>query len=89
MGDFFNGAKPDYVIDCIDNMDAKAALIAHCVNNDIKIIISCGAGMKSDPTRIQIRDISESTYDDLARALRHKLHRLRIKSGVKCVYCVE
>jgi tRNA A37 threonylcarbamoyladenosine dehydratase len=43
------------------------------VKNKIKVISSCGAGMKSDPTRIQIRDISESSYDDLARALRRRL----------------
>lgn len=60
IASFFGEEKPDYVIDCIDNIDAKIALITHCVKNQIKIIVCCGAGMKCDPTRIQIRDISES-----------------------------
>ena len=42
--------SPSYVVDCIDNIDAKVALIAHCKHNNIKIISSCGAGMKEDPT---------------------------------------
>ena len=56
----FLEGKPDYVIDCIDNIGAKVALLAYCVRNKLKVISSCGAGMKADPTRIQIRDISES-----------------------------
>jgi tRNA A37 threonylcarbamoyladenosine dehydratase len=52
--------NPTYVIDCIDNIEAKVDLVAHCVKNKIKIIAACGAGMKADPTQIQIRDISES-----------------------------
>lgn len=52
IGSFFEEDKPDYVIDCIDNIDAKIALITYCVKNQIKIIVCCGAGMKCDPTRI-------------------------------------
>lgn len=53
--------NPDYVLDCIDNIDAKVDLIAHCHEKKLKFIVACGAGMKSDPTRIQIRDLSETT----------------------------
>lgn len=49
--DFFT-QTPDYVVDCIDNIDAKTALVAYCVKNGIKIIVCCGAGMKCDPTRL-------------------------------------
>lgn len=49
---FKDQSKPDYVIDCIDNIDAKTALIAYCCKNQIKIVSSCGAGMKADPTRL-------------------------------------
>jgi tRNA A37 threonylcarbamoyladenosine dehydratase len=45
--------------------------------------------MKADPTRIQIRDISESTYDSLARALRQNLKKYKIKGGFKVVYSNE
>ena len=52
--------QPTYVVDCIDNIDAKAALVLYAKKHKIKIISACGAGMKADPTRIQIRDISEA-----------------------------
>ena len=53
--------NPSYVIDCIDNIDSKTDLVEYCVKNNIKIISACGAGMKADPTRLQIVDISESS----------------------------
>ncbi|KAM3135639.1 hypothetical protein pb186bvf_012310 [Paramecium bursaria] len=81
--------KPDYVIDCIDNMDAKVAIIKYCLQNNIKIIVSSGAGMKADPTRIQIRDISESQNCELARALRMRLKAFKIKKGFKIVFSQE
>lgn len=72
-----NLGVPDMVIDCIDNLEAKAALVSYCTKNNIPVVCSCGAGMKADPTRIQIRDLKESTYDDLARALRLKLKNMK------------
>ena len=44
--------EPSYVIDCIDNIDAKVALLAYCKLNNKRVISSMGAGMKADPTRI-------------------------------------
>lgn len=55
------GDNPSYVIDCIDNIDSKTDLVEYCVKNYIKIIAACGAGMKADPTRLQIKDIADST----------------------------
>ena len=40
--------------------DAKVSLLAYCVKNDLRVISAGGAGMKCDPTRIQIADISET-----------------------------
>jgi tRNA A37 threonylcarbamoyladenosine dehydratase len=48
-------------------------LLARCVRNDIKVFSSMGAGAKSDPTRIQIADLSATQYDPLARAVRQRL----------------
>ena len=70
-------------------MDAKVAIIKYCMENNVKIIVSSGAGMKADPTRIQIRDISESTNCELARALRMRLKALKIKTGFKIVFSQE
>lgn len=43
--------NPDYVVDCIDDVNTKAELIAYCHNNNIKVLTSMGAGGKADPTR--------------------------------------
>lgn len=52
--------KPDMVIDCIDDIATKCDLLAYCSNNKLAVISSGGAGMKADPTKLQLRDISET-----------------------------
>ena len=47
----------DYVIDAIDNVKTKAAMIAYCKRNKIKIITIGGAGGQTDPSKIQIADL--------------------------------
>jgi tRNA A37 threonylcarbamoyladenosine dehydratase len=61
------------LLDAIDNIGTKVELLAYCVRNDIKVFSSMGAGAKSDPTRVQIADISATHYDPLARAVRQRL----------------
>jgi len=90
---------PDFVLDCIDNIDAKVALIKFCVERKIKLITSCGAGfsfllllinkgLKADPTRVQIRDLSETTcklFSSLLYYLSLLINRRRpSKSDCKC-----
>lgn len=48
-----------------------------------------GAGAKSDPTRIQISDISYTIYDPLARAVRRRLRLQGVPSGIPVVYSTE
>ncbi len=48
--------------------------------------MSGGAGMKSDPTRLQIRDIAEVKYDSLITKLKKELLKKGIKSGVKVAF---
>jgi tRNA A37 threonylcarbamoyladenosine dehydratase len=61
---------PSYIVDCIDNLDAKVELIAACVQNSLKLMVSGGGGMKTDPTKLQIRDISDCKYDKLIMRLK-------------------
>lgn len=84
-----NGQKPDFVIDAIDNIDSKVALLAYCYKNNLKIISSMGAGCKSDPTRIFIGDISASTDDPLSKSTRRKLRLLGVKDGIPVVFSTE
>ncbi|KAL6150283.1 hypothetical protein ACJQWK_00436 [Exserohilum turcicum] len=84
-----NGQPPDFVIDAIDNIDSKVALLAYCYMNNIKVISSMGAGCKSDPTRIFIGDISASTDDPLSKSTRRKLRLKGVKDGIPVVYSTE
>jgi len=65
----------DYVIDAIDSVKAKAALIAHCKRRKIKIIAVGGAGGQIDPTQIQVTDLAKTIQDPLAAKVRSDLRR--------------
>ncbi|KAF6812323.1 putative ThiF domain protein [Colletotrichum sojae] len=84
-----NGQKPDYVVDAIDNIDTKVALLKYCHDNKIPVISSMGAGAKGDPTRIHVADIGASTDDGLSRATRRKLKLLGVTGGIPVVYSDE
>lgn len=52
--------QPDFVVDAIDSIQSKLDLIEYCLNNNIKIVSSMGAGNRLDPTKLYLTDI-EST----------------------------
>ena len=83
------GRKVDYVVDAIDNIDSKVALLKYCHQNGIRIVSSMGAGCKSDPTRIGVGDISASIEDPLSRATRRRLRVEGISEGIPVVYSIE
>ncbi|KAJ2064379.1 hypothetical protein GGI17_001085 [Coemansia sp. S146] len=87
-GDLLAG-EPDYVLDCIDNMDTKTDLLEFCKKHNLEVISAMGAGMKSDPSRVQIADISDTFEDPMSRAVRRRLKLRGIVSGVKVVYSTE
>ncbi|KAI5356792.1 Putative THIF-type NAD/FAD binding, ubiquitin-activating enzyme, ThiF/MoeB/HesA family [Septoria linicola] len=84
-----DGQTPTYVIDAIDNIDSKVALLHYCKTNGLPVISSMGAGCKSDPTRIFIGDISASTDDALAGSTRRKLRKRGVKDGIPVVFSSE
>ncbi|ORY00830.1 hypothetical protein K493DRAFT_278430 [Basidiobolus meristosporus CBS 931.73] len=83
------GCKPDFVLDCIDNIDTKLHLLKYCHENNIPVISSMGAGAKADPSKVQISDISETFEDSLARAVRKKIRKLGVEKGIPVVYSTE
>ncbi|KAK1750201.1 hypothetical protein QBC47DRAFT_394142 [Echria macrotheca] len=89
LGPWQDGQKPDFVIDAIDNIDSKVELLKYCYDHGIPVISSMGAGTKSDPTKVMVGDISESTDDGLSRATRRKLKLLGVASGIPVVYSTE
>ena len=83
------GQKPDYVLDCIDNITSKVDLLHYCHKNSISVISSMGAGCKSDPTRVVVGDISLSTDDPLSRSTRRRLKVLGVNTGIPVVFSTE
>ena len=65
----------DMVIDCIDSVAAKAALIAWCKRRKIAIVTTGGAGGQIDPTRVQVVDLNKTFNDPLAAKVRSTLRR--------------
>ena len=62
--------KYDYVFDAIDSVKAKAALIAHCRDHAIPLIVIGGAGGQTDPTKIEVRDLARTEQEPLLKKVR-------------------
>jgi len=62
------GTRFDAVVDAIDSVKHKAALLAHCRRHKVWVICAGGAGGQTDPTRIQVADLSRTTQDPLPRS---------------------
>ncbi|XP_072953558.1 uncharacterized protein [Typha angustifolia] len=82
--------QPDFVLDCIDNIDTKVALLAACVRRGLLVLSAMGAGARADPTRIRIADLRESSNDPLSRAVRYRLRKdYGIEGGIPVVFSLE
>jgi len=81
--------RTDYVVDAIDTLSPKIALIQHCLKNGIPLVSSMGSGAKTDVTKVRIADISKTKMCPLAHMLRKRLHKLGIMSGFLAVYSEE
>lgn len=79
----------DYVIDAIDTVAPKVALIEYCLLNKIKIISSMGAGGRMDPSKVQYADLWDTYHDGLAKAVRSKLKEKGIKRSLPVVWSSE
>ncbi len=86
----------DHVVDCIDSLVPKAALIAWCKRRKIPLITTGGAGGQIDPTQIQVADLNKTFHDPLAARLRSRLKKHhgftrtpKKNFGVPCVFSSE
>lgn len=84
-----DSARYDYVVDAIDTLSPKLALIAAALEHKIPLVSSMGAGAKMDPTLMEIKDISKTHHCPLAHMLRKRLHKIGIRSGFSAVFSPE
>lgn len=81
--------KFDYVVDAIDTLSPKLALIKGAMDRGIRLVSSMGAGAKCDPTLMEIKDISKTHHCPLAHMLRKRLHKIGIRKGFWAVFSPE
>lgn len=79
----------DCVVDAIDNVTAKIALLHACHQRGQRVVSAMGAGGRMDPTRIRVTDISRTEKDPLARVVRNELRALGVPSGIECCWTDE
>jgi tRNA A37 threonylcarbamoyladenosine dehydratase len=90
------GRGYDYVVDAIDNVQAKVALIAYCRDHALPLLTVGSAGGQIDPTKIEVRDLSKTEQEPLLAKVRKRLrtyHRFprgdRNRFGVDAVFSTE
>jgi len=88
-GEKFLKDRPDYVVDAIDDMEAKVDLITYCLKEGLPIVSSMGTGNKLDPTLFRVDDISKTSVCPMARSVRSRLKKEGIGSGLKVVFSTE
>lgn len=81
--------NPSYVVDAIDMVTGKIAIIETAIESGIPFVSALGAGNRLDPTKLKLGDISETSGCPLARILRKELRKRGISKGVKVVYSTE
>ena len=86
--DQFDFTQYDYVIDAIDTVTGKLALITAAKAANVPIISSMGTGNKLDPTKFQIADISKTSVCPLARIMRKECSKRGLR-GVKVLFSTE
>ena len=84
----FDFTQYDYVVDAIDTVSGKLALVEQAKRADVPVISSMGAGNKLDPTAFEVADITKTSVCPLARVMRRELKKRGIEH-LKVVYSKE
>ncbi len=79
----------DYIVDAIDTLTPKVALLEWAVKNNVKAISAMGAGGRLDPGRIEIAEIENSHHCKFASFVRKYLHRKGVYKGITTVFSPE
>lgn len=90
------GKGYDYVVDAIDSVKSKAALIAYCRDHQLPMVIIGSAGGQTDATRIEVRDLARTEQEPLLKMVRKRLRSdygfprsIKTKFNVDAVFSME
>jgi tRNA A37 threonylcarbamoyladenosine dehydratase len=84
-----DAVQPQAVLDAIDDLPAKMALLTTCVKRNLPIWSAMGAARKRHPEALRVTDISKTEVCPLARTLRQGLRKAGIHKGIRCVWSNE
>jgi len=79
----------DLVIDAIDSLNPKVALLAYCVHHGLPVVSSMGAAGRRDVAKVRVDDIADTRGCPLARRVRRLLRLAGVATGIACVYSIE
>jgi tRNA A37 threonylcarbamoyladenosine dehydratase len=79
----------DVIIDAIDSLSSKSALLETAWRNDMTVFASMGAGGKMDPTQVRTGDLMDTSMCKLAKHLRAQLRKRGVGRGIQTVYSLE
>ena len=82
----FDFSSFDLILDAIDDMRAKLALIQKCYP---KLISSVGSAKRLDPTKIEVRSIWKTEGDPFASKIRNELRKRKFKGDFSCICSTE
>ena len=83
------GGNYDFVVDAIDSVAPKVALIRYCLENKVRIVSSMGAGGRVDPEKVGYADIWDTYNDGLAKVVRTRLKALGLRRRLPVVWSSE
>lgn len=65
----------DYIVDAIDDINAKILITKYCINNNLPLIVSLGMANRLDPSKVCIKKLNQTTMDPLAKKFRYELKK--------------
>jgi len=80
---------PDLIIDAIDSLNPKIELLEFAYKNNIPIISSMGAALRTDPSKVKSGDIFDTTKCPLSKQVRKRLRNRGVGRGIDCVFSTE
>lgn len=89
VGQLLQAEKYDFIVDAIDTIAPKCALIGEALRCGIPIVSSMGAGAKSDITQIRFADLWDTYHCGLAKAVRTRLKKEGLRRSLPVVFSTE
>lgn len=88
-GVLLDSADFDFVVDAIDTVAPKCALIMEAMKRRVRMVSSMGAGAKTDITQVRFADIWETYHCGLSKAVRSRLKREGMRRPLPVVFCAQ